>query len=137
MVNNVIVGGSGGGSYGIIVFNIKSKGAITLVNNSIWGNGLNCLVAEACGSIAAVNECGWPGCQEAYGNITGNPLLHNPEDGDYHLNGTSPCIDAGVDPNPWYTGTEPLWDFEGDPRPLDGDGNGSTEWDMGVDEYLP
>ena len=136
VLNNVIVNDSPDYSYAVNVFSTGPTLSVTLVNNDIYGPDLHCLVAGACNDLEAVNDCSWPSCQEAHGNITGNPLLHNPDDGDYHINGTSPCIDAGTDPNPWYTGTEPLWDFEGDPRPLDGDGNGSTEWDIGVDEYV-
>jgi len=64
------------------------------------------------------------------GNITGDPLLVAPVNGDLRLLPTSPCVDAG--------GSVPLTeDFEGDFRPFDytpvprGDG---SDFDMGCDE---
>ena len=65
------------------------------------------------------------------GNITDNPELADPDNGDFHLLDTSPCIDAGGS----VTLTQ---DFEGDPRPFDcvptprGDG---SDFDIGADEY--
>jgi hypothetical protein len=66
------------------------------------------------------------------GNIADNPQLANPDNGDFRLLPTSPCIDAG--------GTVTLAeDFEGDPRPWDGTseprGDGS-DFDIGADEYI-
>ena len=60
---------------------------------------------------------GWPG----EGNINANPLFVDPDNGDYHLQAGSPCIDAGTP--------------EGAP-PTDIDGNLRDEFpDMGVYEY--
>ncbi len=55
--------------------------------------------------------------------------------GNYHLMAGSPAVDTG-------TNTVPLssllqFDFDRDPRPLDGDGNGSAIADRGADEYKP
>jgi hypothetical protein len=64
-------------------------------------------------------------------NITLDPLLVDPEGGDFHLQPGSPCIDAG--------GTCSLGeDFDGDSRPQDmstvarGDG---SDFDIGADEF--
>jgi hypothetical protein len=46
----------------------------------------------------------------------------------------SPCIDAGTNPPP---NGLPLTDIDGNPRILDGDGNGSVIADMGAYEYNP
>jgi len=59
------------------------------------------------------------------GNIDADPLFLDPENGDFHLTLGSPCIDTGTSVG------APLFDFEGDPRPL-GDG-----YDIGADEYRP
>jgi len=73
------------------------------------------------------------------GNIDADPLFVNPVMGDYHLRPGSPCIDAGNSSVPGL----PLTDFEGDPRIMDGDRDGTAIVDMGVDEafwyslYLP
>jgi len=64
----------------------------------------------------------------------------NPGAGDYHLRHDSPCIDAGTNDVPHL----PDYDFEGDPRVMDGNVDGLAIVDMGIDEvagpiyvYLP
>ncbi|MCA9432081.1 MAG: hypothetical protein KC940_16330, partial [Candidatus Omnitrophica bacterium] len=62
-------------------------------------------------------EKGYPG----EGNIDANPRFSNRENGDYHLQRGSPCIDSGTD-----TGlTE---DFDGNDRPV-------GDYDMGAFEF--
>ncbi len=130
-------------------------------NNTVWGNGtgntdrgggfygcseaaiLNCIVW---GNLAAEDPqidswgtlaycCIEGGAEGEETILTDNPQLVDPEEGDFHLLPTSPCIDAG-DAAPGLT-----IDFEGDPRPFDGwqdparpRGNGS-DYDIGADEY--
>jgi hypothetical protein len=53
--------------------------------------------------------------------------------GDYHLGASSPCIDAGSDGAP-YPGDLPTYDFEGDPRVMDGNGDQIATVDIGADE---
>jgi hypothetical protein len=64
------------------------------------------------------------------GNIDADPLFSDPEHGDFHLVGASPCIDAGLDTAPYL----PATDYEGDDRILDGDLDGTPTVDMGIDE---
>ena len=66
------------------------------------------------------------------GNISADPLFTDPTQGDYHLQQGSPSIDAGDNLTPNLPDT----DIDGDPRILDGDGNGTAIVDMGVDEFL-
>ena len=63
---------------------------------------------------------------------SGDPLLVDPDNGNYHLSPGSPCIDAG-------TGSVPLAsvDMDGDSRVIDGDENGSLVVDIGADEFDP
>ncbi|HPQ71408.1 MAG TPA: DUF1565 domain-containing protein [bacterium] len=75
-----------------------------------------------------INACEWRECESAVGNIAQEPMLT----GDYyaHLAEGSPCIDAGIDPTPWYDRPEVFYDFEGDARPS------GAGWDIGMDEYI-
>ena len=50
-------------------------------------------------------------------SVSADPLFVDAPAGDYHLGNGSPCIDAGVNWN------RPEFDFEGDRRPQDGDGD--------------
>ena len=52
--------------------------------------------------------------------------------GDVHLAADSPCIDAGTD-----AGSVPGYDLDDNPRPLDGDGVGGAQRDMGAFEFNP
>lgn len=61
------------------------------------------------------------------GNISLDPLLS----ANFHLDSGSPCLDAGNLAAPGL----PVQDFEGDPRSVDGNCDGSTLPDMGADEY--
>jgi hypothetical protein len=65
------------------------------------------------------------------GNISADPLFTNPTQGDYHLQQGSPSIDSGDNLTPNLLDK----DLDGDPRILDGDGNGTATVDMGVDEF--
>ncbi len=51
--------------------------------------------------------------------------------GDYHLTAASSCIDTGNDAALHL----PAFDWDGDARIIDGDGDGSPQVDIGADEY--
>jgi len=72
-----------------------------------------------------------------YWDANGTPEDANDDfwvDGDYHLLLDSPCIDAG-DPN--YIAGPNETDLDGNPRIVDGDGDGVPIVDMGAYEYSP
>ncbi len=61
--------------------------------------------------------------------ISEDPEFVDPEFWDYSLAGGSPCIDTGVDFE-----LAPDVDIDGTGRPIDGNGDGTAEWDMGAYE---
>jgi hypothetical protein len=64
--------------------------------------------------------------ETVHDNIREDPLFVDASGGDLHLEGNSPCIDAGSNDVPWLLQT----DFEGDPRIV------NDAIDMGADEYV-
>jgi len=87
----------------------------------VYSNGYNC-VGDTTGAVGS-------------GSNTGNlldvdPLYADPTHGDYSLQSTSPCADAG-DPALLPTGT----DVDGHPRLLDGDLDRVMVVDMGAYEF--
>jgi cytoskeletal protein CcmA (bactofilin family) len=70
---------------------------------------------------------GYSGLGEVLEIIDQDPVFVDPDNGDFHLQAGSPCIDAGTDDVLTLAST----DFEGDPRIL------GTMPDMGVDEFVP
>ncbi len=64
-------------------------------------------------------------------DLAKDPLLRDVANGDFKLQESSPCVDAGNNAAP---GTPPD-DFEDVARPVDGDGNGTATVDMGAHEY--
>jgi uncharacterized repeat protein (TIGR01451 family) len=63
-------------------------------------------------------------------NHWGDPAFVAPDAGDYHIGPASAAIDMGVDAGVYD-------DIDGDSRPLDGDGDGVDEFDIGADEAYP
>lgn len=77
----------------------------------------------------ALDFFGTVGCDAGDGCVFGsNPLLTNASSNDYHLLSGSPAIDAGSN------ASAPVDDYEGELRPVDGDGNGTHITDIGADE---
>jgi len=106
-----------------------SLSTATITNCIVWENPVR-YGLQISTSTTPTYSCieNWTG--GGVGNITSDPLLVAPANGDLRLLPTSPCVDAG--------GSVPLAeDFEGDFRPFDytpvprGDG---SDFDIGCDE---
>ncbi len=109
-----------------------------VTNCVLWGDSSDEISNEESAS-ATVTYSDIQGGYDGEGNIDADPLFADPGSGDYHLLRDSPCIDAGNNDAPNLPG----FDFEGDPRVMDGNRDGMAVADMGVDEvygyalYLP
>jgi parallel beta-helix repeat protein len=112
--NNTIVGHE----YGIMVYGTSP----TICNCILWDNNtsdlVGCSATYSC--IEHVEEAGGEG-----NNITDNPCFVDPVANDYHLQGDSPCINAG---DPDYEPEEGETDIDGDRRKM------GLQVDMGADE---
>ena len=85
-------------------------------------------------SIIDITYSNIQGGWEGEGNIDAIPEFAAPDRGDFHLERTSPCLDAGTNNPP---GGLINTDFEGNYRPLDGDLEGQPIVDMGAYEGWP
>jgi hypothetical protein len=74
----------------------------------------------------SVNYFGMPDRTGVDGNISVDPMFSTA----FHLNRGSPLIDAGS------VNYFPSYDFDGDARPLDGNGDGVAVIDIGADEHV-
>ncbi|MCP4707643.1 MAG: hypothetical protein GY869_03375, partial [Planctomycetes bacterium] len=103
------------------------------------GRFVNCIIRDnspaiPSESLAVFEYCCLDWVEGGAGNIFVDPNFVNSAGGDYHLTGSSLCIDAGTNTP---VGGLSLRDIDGILRPMDGDGNGVSVADMGVYEYVP
>jgi len=103
-----------------------------VTNCILWGDNPD-EIFNVEGSTPSVTYSNIQGGYPGEGNIDLDPLFVNVTTGDFHLQQGSPCIDAGTNGAPELPDT----DFEGDPRVVDGDNDGTATVDMGADEYIP
>jgi parallel beta-helix repeat protein len=117
ITNNII---TGNGWYGIY-----SPGASPVIeHNDVFGNSI---------TVSGLPPYYPTAPDPLASNISADPMFVDPDNSDYHLQGGSPCIDKGTNV-PWESVTDPT-DAEGNPRIVDGDGDGVETVDMGVFEY--
>jgi hypothetical protein len=114
----------------------NSKATPILTNCILWGDTPDEIFNQSSSSSPVVSYSDVQGGCQAIpyascgdGNINTNPRFLDADKGDFHLGPCSPCIDAGDN-----VPALPAQDFEGDPRVLDGEGDGTATVDMGVDE---
>ncbi|NOQ22584.1 MAG: hypothetical protein GQ565_08050 [Candidatus Aegiribacteria sp.] len=124
IMNNTFYGnGTSSWGVGICVENPDADNVIVR-NNILSENVFGQILIEEAGSGLAVDNNLFFGIGDPYGSsyLTGDPELEDPSNGDFHLQTSSPAIDAGSS-----TGA-PSDDFEGTSRPQ---GSG---YDMGAYE---
>jgi len=140
VVNNTLYGNVAGAGQGTIASNFTT--AMVYRNNLVVAPYQIGVYRES-GSTQPnfANNLVWAPAGTAYGgsmprmtgingNLEANPLLVAPDDDDFHLQRTSPCVDAGE-----QSAAFPIaLDFDGDSRRIDGDLDGYPIVDIGIDE---
>ena len=115
ITNNIITENSARYGGGIRSYNSSP----TITYDDVWNN-------------TALSGPNYYGCSAGTGCIDADPLFMNLGVGDYHLQSGSPCIDTGDNNAPGL----PSFDFDGNARIVDGDGDGIAVVDMGPFEFL-
>jgi parallel beta-helix repeat protein len=122
-ISNNTANRNGGGIF------CRDNSSPTVTNCILWADSPREIFVEGSSNPVVTYsdiEGGWKG----KGNMGADPMFIG--GGNYHLTALSPCIDAGTNDAPEFPST----DFEGDPRVIDGNSDGTATVDMGADEYL-
>jgi serine protease len=141
LVNNTIVDNVG--SIGTALFADGFDGAARVANNILIGAGTTVVECDESNDpnppIIEFNDVLQTGGGARYGglcvdltgtngNVSLAPAFVDAPAGDYHLSPVSPLIDLGTNVG------VPVADLDGQVRTIDGDGDGTSETDMGADE---
>jgi hypothetical protein len=105
----------------------------TLVANDLYGPDQDALLVsnEVVSDVETLDGCGWAGCDEARLSRSVDPHFEDLASS-FRLIAASPLVDAGIDPSPY--GLVVDRDIDGNPAPLDGDGDSVPFWDVGPSE---
>jgi predicted outer membrane repeat protein len=101
----------------------------TVVNTIFWEQGPSAVFDDKSQTDISYSNIAWPGA----GNIDLPPRFRDSQNGDFHLDRHSPCIDAGKDIGLYA-------DLDGNPRPWDfpmvDNNQDEPEIDMGAYEFV-
>jgi hypothetical protein len=133
VVTNCTFSGNTASMYAGGIFSGGNLPSTLIATNCIlWGDSPGEL-AHSQGSTMTVTHSNIQGSlYPGAGNMHVDPLFRDAAVADFHLLPESPCIDEGSN----EAEDLPDYDFEGDPRIVDGDGDGTAVADMGIDEVL-
>ncbi|MFZ3211357.1 MAG: carboxypeptidase regulatory-like domain-containing protein [Terriglobales bacterium] len=146
LVSNTIIGGSGG-SQGVAVYANGYDNQAQFFNNLLIGpSGQNAVYcdgtyqqqsptfanndASSPGGTGLAGTCSGQSSQN--GNISADPQFVNASAGNFHLQLTSPAVDAGTNSAPDL----PQTDYAGNPRILDGNNDCVSTVDIGAYELV-
>jgi len=143
LINNTIIGGPGS-TLGSAVYGAEFDNQVQLFNNIMTGpSGQNAVYCDTVPPIFSNNDAYSPSgtafggmCSDQggqNGNFSADPMFVNAAVNDFHLQSTSPAIDAGSNAAPNLTQT----DFAGNPRILDGNNDCVSTVDLGIYEFAP
>ena len=127
MINSTLIANvseSGGGLW-------MGGGTATVTNSVFWINQPNQIAGSGSTSVFYSDIMGgWGG--KGSNNINLNPLFIDMTKGDLHLQPDSPCIDMGDNA---AVPEDVTTDLDGNPRLVDGNGDGEVVVDMGAYEF--